>query len=296
MLRLTFHFVLAAAFAAGPAPKDKPTSGCRDPDGLYEDGLKDYNQKFIKSAIEKFEEAHKCSKQPLILYNIGLAYKRLYETEPQKELLERARTALVEYVRAIEQDPSLGADPEEVRPVLAEIDAELERLKPPEVEPEPEPPPPVEVPQDPGKKKRMLGVGLMAGGGVLTLVGVAVGAAFGAKSRSLGTELNGPDGTSGLYGEFKAVGCSTNPDEDVAGAMGCDDLRTQRDQLLADGKRANTIGFGMIAVGAVGLGILIGGAVAYAKGKKATDEWEASQQARVRVVPTFTGLMLEGRF
>ncbi|HEY8376152.1 MAG TPA: hypothetical protein VIK91_06670 [Nannocystis sp.] len=297
MLRLTFHLVLAAAFAAGPAPKDKPTSPCNNnPDVLYEDGLKDFNQKLLKSAIEKFEEAHRCSKNPLILYNIGLAYLRLYEVEQQKEQIERARAALVDYVKAIEQDPSLGADPEEVRPMLAEIEAELERLKPPEDEPKPEPAPPAEVPKDPGKKQRGIGIGLIAGGSALTAVGIAVGAAFASKGRSLSYELQGPDGEGGLYDEFRAKGCHTDPSMDASGATGCDDLRAQRDEIRAEGFRTNAIAYGMVAVGAVGLGLVIGGAVAYAKGKKTSAAWEAGQQAGVRVMPTFTGFMLQGRF
>lgn len=297
MLRLTLHLVLAANFAASPVAgsKDKPASNCRNPSALYEEGLKDYDQKFTKAAIEKFEAAHKCSKNPLILYNIGLAYKRLYDTEQQPDLLHAAKKALVEYVDAIEKDPTLGADPEEVKPVLAEIDAEIERIRPPEVAPEPEPLPPAPDPVDPGKPKRMLGIGLMSGGGALTVVGVAVSAAFASKGARLHDQLNG-DG--GIYDQLEAGGCGLTQVDDAQGAdtMTCDALRSERQDLKTDGARANGVAFGMMAVGVVGLGLLIGGAVAFAQGKRATAEWESSQRARVRVLPTMGGFVLQGRF
>lgn len=296
MLRLSLHFVLAAAFAAGPSgPKEKTTPGCRNPDALYEEGRKDFNQKFTKSAIEKFEEAYKCSKNPLILYNIGLAYKRVYDTEKQLDLLNRAKKALEDYVDAIEKDPNLGADPEEVKPMIAEIDAEIERIKPKEPEPEGpvEPPKPEPPPVDPGKSKRVTGLALLGVGGGLVVVGTAVGAAFAVKGSSLGAELKDE-----LYPKFNTSGCGTSPDQDLPGAntMVCDGLRADRTTLKQQGATANAVGFGFLAVGVIGLGLAIGGAVLFAKGKRATDEWKKSQQARFRVAPTFGGLVLHGRF
>ncbi len=296
MLRLALHFALAASFTAGPAPKEKAPPGCRNPDALYEEGRKDYNQKFTKSAIEKFEEAYKCSKNPLILYNIGLAYKRLYETEKQTELLEKAKKALSSYVDAIAQDTSLGADPEEVKPVLAEIDQELERLAPkPEPEGPEEPPKPEPPPVDPGRKLRLAGIGLLAGGGGLMAAGVGVAAAFGAKSSNLGSQLNG---TGGIYDQLTDAGCGLSPAEDSPSAdtAKCDSLRVEREDIRSQGKLANGLAFGFTAVAVVGLGLMIGGAVAFAKGKRLSSEWETTRQARVRVLPSLGGFVLQGRF
>lgn len=298
MLRLTLHLVLAANLAAGPASgsKDKPAANCRNPGALYEEGLKDYEQRFTRAAIEKFEAAHRCSRNPLILYNIGLSYKRLYEVEQQPELLESARAALVEYVDAIEKDPTLGADPEEVRPTLAEIDAELERLRPPEPEPEPEPEPTLApAAEDPGRSRRLLGIGLMSGGGALTVIGAAVGAVFASQGAELREQLHGE---GGIYAQLRAGDCGLPPNADgpMADVAACEALRAERDELRAEGTRANGVAFGMVAVGAVGVGLIIGGAVAFAQGKRISADWESSQQARVRVVPTFGGLLLQGRF
>src|SRR5262249_53744433 len=154
-----------------------------------DEGRKDYNQGFFKSAIEKFEAAYKRSKNPLILYNIGLTYKKLYDEEPKPEFLKLARTALKDYVAAIEKDPGLGADPEEVKPVLADIEAELARV---EAKPEPEgpkpdedPKPDVPKPEDPGRKLKLAGIGLLASGGGLLVIGTIVGGIFAAKGGNL---------------------------------------------------------------------------------------------------------------
>lgn len=298
MLRLSLHLVLAASFAAGPSgSKEKPAPGCRNPDALYEEGRKDYNQKFTKAAIEKFEEAYKCAKNPLVLYNIGLAYKRLYDGEKQLEQLEKAKKALTTYVDAITQNPELGADPEEVKPILADIDAELERISPKDPEPEgPAPPPtPDTPPVDPGKKLRVTGVALLATGGVLTVVGVGVAAAFGVRSARLNEDLNG---AGGVYSQLEAGMCGLTVMEDLPGAdsSACDDLRGQRLEIKKDGVFANGLAGGFTAVAVVGLGLMIGGAVAFAKGKRTSAEWESGQQARVRVLPSPGGLVLQGRF
>ena len=164
----------APAHGRPAAPRAEAST---DPDALYEEGRKDFSQGFFKAAIEKFEAAYKRSKDPLILYNIGQSYKKLHDEDPQLEYLRKARTALQSYVAAVEKDPSLGADPEEVKPLLAEIDAELARREP-KAQPEgPSEPSEPTVPrgEDPGKKLRLTGVGLMGGGGALLVVGSIVG-------------------------------------------------------------------------------------------------------------------------
>src|SRR5690606_20203611 len=120
-------------------------------------------------------------------------------------------------------------------------------------------------------------------------------AAFASKGARLQDDLNGE---GGVYPQLIAGGCGLVAAEDAMGAdtTTCDSLRTQREGLKSDGNRANGVAFGMIAVGAVGVGLLIGGAVAFVQGKRASATWESSQRARIRVVPTFTGLSIQGRF
>lgn len=296
MLRSSLHLALVVAMATASLPALAAPSGS-DADTLYEEGRKDQAQGFYKSALEKFEAAHKRSKNPLILYNIGLTYKKLYDDEQKPELLKSARTALKDYVAAVEKDPGLGADPEEVKPVLADIDAELARI---EAKPEPEgpeppdqPPPDVNKPADPGRKLKLAGIGLMAGGGGLIVVGSIVGGVFAVKGGNLAAELNGDNG---LYDQLTDNNCMK---EAVAGeSMDCASLHDRIDTARADGKKANTGSVVSFAVvGGIGALLIIGGAVSYVLGKKRTNE---GAEARLRVLPTagwgHGGLLLQGRF
>ncbi len=281
----------APAQARSAAPKGEAST---DPDALYEEGRKDFSQGFFKAAIEKFEAAYKRSKDPLILYNIGQSYKKLHDEDPQLDYLKKARTALQSYVAAVEKDPSLGADPEEVKPLLADIDAELARREP-KVEPEgPAEPPVTPVPrgEDPGKKLRLGGIGMMAGGGAMVVIGSIVGGVFAAKGGRLSKELNG-DG--GLYDQQEAMtGCGAMAM--VGENNDCTVLRNQIDSTRQAGEKSNVasaVSFGV--VGGLGALLLIGGAVAFSLGRKRSADWQA-ETARVRVAPTFGGLVLQGRF
>ncbi len=309
MLRPSLHLTLVASVSVAgltlPAPAYALTSGFvpatarslapnAEADALYEEGRKDFSQGLYKSAIEKFEVAYKRSKDPLILYNIGQSYKKLYEDDAQLEYLKKARTALKDYVAAVEKDPGLGADPEEIKPVLAEIEAEIGRREPapkPEGPSEPEPAPSKPGGEDPGKKLRLAGVGMMGGGGALLVVGGILGGVFAAKGGRLSTELNG---AGGLYQQQMAMNCAETPQDNEAG--GCAALRADISSTRSAGERSNLasgLSFGL--VGGVGALLLIGGAISYSLGRKRSADWQA-ETARVRVLPSFGGLTLQGRF
>ncbi len=297
MLRSSLHFALVAALSSAglslPSPVHAAGPAAVDADQLYEEGRKDFNSGFFKSAIEKFEAAHRKSKDPLILYNIGQTYKKLYDEEPKVEFLKKARGALRDYVTAIEKDPGLGADPDEVKPVLEKIDAELARLEAAETPEGPVEPPVTEVPEapiDPGKKLRLAGIGLMGGGGAVLVLGGILGGVFAAKGGRLSDNLDG------LYAQQTAMNCPASPIEGESAS--CTTLRSDVSTTRADGLKSNNlavVSFGV--VGGLGALLLIGGIVSYSLGKKRSAEWAAERQtARVRVSPTFGGLLLEGRF
>jgi hypothetical protein len=154
-------------------------------------------------------------------------------------------------------------------------------------------PEPVATPrgEDPGKKLRLAGLGMMGGGGALVVVGSIVGGVFAAKGGRLSEELNG---NGGLYTQQKAMGCADamEPGEPA----GCADLRSDIESTRDAGEKSNrtsTISFAV--VGGLGALLLIGGAVSFALGRKRTQDWK-SETARVRVAPTFGGLMIHGRF
>lgn len=304
MLRSSLHLALVTVLAAASLTLPSPAHGRpaaprgeagADPDALYEEGRKDFSQGFFKAAIEKFEAAYKRSKDPLILYNIGQSYKKLHDEDPQLEYLRKARTALQSYVAAVEKDPSLGADPEEVKPLLAEIDAELARREPkaqPEGPAEPAKPRVKHRGEDPGKKLRLAGIGLMGSGGAVLVVGSIIGGVYAAKGGRLSEELNG---TGGLYDQQEMMmNCPAMPT--VGESNECTVLRNHIDSTRAAGEESNivsAVSFGV--VGGLGALLLIGGAVAFSLGRKRTTDWQ-SETARVRVAPTFGGLVLQGRF
>lgn len=309
MLRPSLHLTLVASVSVAgltlPAPAFALAPGSavasmivaapnQEADALYEEGRKDFSQGLYKSAIEKFEVAYKRSKDPLILYNIGQSYKKLYEDDPQIEFLRKARTALTDYVAAIEKDASLGADPEEIKPVLAELDAELRRREPapePEGPADTEPTPSQGKGDDPGKKLRLAGIGMMGSGGALLVVGGVLGGVFAAKGGRLSTELNGE---GGLYQQQMAMNCAETMLPGEPG--GCAALRTDINSTRNAGEKSNlasALSFGV--VGGVGALLLIGGAISYSLGRKRSADWQ-SETTRVRVLPGFGGLTLQGRF
>ncbi len=300
MLRSSFHLTLAVAIAVTGltlAPGTHAIAAAApsgDAETLFEDGRKDFGQGFFKSAIEKYEAAYKRSKDALILYNIGQSYHKLYGEDPRLEYLRKAQSTLREYVKAIEADPSLGADPAEVKPLLAEIDAELKSREPRAVEgpTETEPATLVPEPTDPGLRLRRAGIGLMAGGGAVLVIGVIVGGAFAGKGGRLGRELNNPD--DGLYAQLGDLGCGDVASPDEPG--GCADLRTSIVDTRNDGLKANSAAVVSFAVaGGLGAVFLAAGGATFAIGRKRSKAWN-NETARATIVPTLGGLAVFGRF
>ena len=194
------------------------------------------------------------------------------------------------YKSAIEKDPGLGADPDEVKPVLVKIDAELARLEPEEAPVGPvEEPTVVPEPVDPGKKMRLAGLGLMGGGGAVLVVGGILGGVFAAKGGRLSADLDD------LYGQQTMMNCPASQADE---SPSCAALRNEVAATRDDGVKANklaVVSFGV--VGGLGALLLIGGIVSYSLGKKRSAAWKSeAETARLRVSPTFGGLLITGRF
>ncbi|MCA9718996.1 MAG: hypothetical protein H6713_20255 [Myxococcales bacterium] len=251
-----------------------------DPDALYEEGKAAFEAKDFETATDRWERSYRASGDPLVLYNIGTAYKAWYGKSGKRTHLEKAQVALQELAGVLEEDPTLG-DPEEIATMLDEIEKELgggeEEPVEPDPEPDPEPEGPEPEPEKPPKDKattlRNAGIGTMAAGGVLIVGGIILGSVFAAKGTALTQDLNT------LY-EMDA------PD-------------AQLETVRADGKTANTIsgvGFGLGIV--LGGAAIAAGAALFAKSKKLRAEQGdgGDEEARVRVQPTLGGLVLSGRF
>ena len=77
---------------------------------------------------------------------------------------------------------------------------------------------------------------------------------------------------------------------------GREPVRSDIDSTRSSGERANLasgVAFGVL--GGLGALLLIGGAVSFTVGRKRSAAWQATT-ARVRVAPSFGGLVVQGRF
>ncbi len=193
---------------------------------LFREGEEAYWLGDFERAVERFEEAYKLSKLPGMLYNVGLAYQRRYETSKEPSDLQRARAVFVNYLDA---DTGALIDPRHVEGVIAEIDAKLAVVEVREVErdaPEedeistavdtaascPDPALSVGPAVDTGRRPRLIGAGLMGFGGLLLSGGAVSLTVFSLKGREFEAVL------AGIEGEQLAAGCGS-----TTSAL-CDDL------------------------------------------------------------------------
>ncbi|HFE46379.1 MAG TPA: hypothetical protein ENJ18_12940 [Nannocystis exedens] len=259
---------------------------------LFREGEEAYWLGDFDRAIDRFEEAYKLSRVPGMLYNVGLAYQRRFETSRSVEDLKRARAVFVNYLDA---DTGGLVDPRHVEAVLAEIDTQLAIAEAPKAEPgrpeegeiseplqsAPSCPDPVVTSSevDRGQKSRLVGGAVMATGGLLLSGGIVSLTAFSLKGR----EFKGVLGR--LEEDQRAAGCS-----EVQSSL-CDDLQRSREITVRNGYKANILAG---AVGgslmAVGVGGLVAGALLYYRGKR------YGRRAEVVLTPTLAGAALVGRF
>ena len=139
---------------------------------LYEEGRRAYRKGDMSLAIEKFEGAYDLTENPIILYNIGLTYRRLYDETKDITHLRRAKVVLENFRIEIARDSGLGS-PDEVSQALDEVETLLgtvdgERPSREDVEAEPEPAlaqaegpeldePPATAPADAARKFKVAG-------------------------------------------------------------------------------------------------------------------------------------------
>ena len=304
---LTTLLVLSTSLAperAEAAIKDPSAAEIEKAKVLYEDGRKAYRLGDMTIAVEKFEAAYSLTENPIILYNIGLAYRRLYEESRDPAHLRRAKLVLENFRLELARDSGLGS-PDEVKAVLGEVedlltDAETkeeqrEREKReaelraqqnqarPEgpADPEPAPPPPT-TDDSAGKPMRMAGIGLIAVGG-LAAIGGGVGAGL-----SLGKRNDQQSQLDTSIAESEDAGC---PD---AGGSTCDGYAAQQDVLNSniDKARNQILIFGA-GVGGAGLLMAGGGVAMFLIGRKQAAD---AKSAKVQVAPTWRGVSITGRF
>jgi tetratricopeptide (TPR) repeat protein len=278
-----------AARAAAPA---------EDPAALYQEGHTQFRLGNYEAAVQNFTRSYAISKKALLLFNIGLAYRRWYGVSKEISHLRKAKEFFANFLAEIQRDPSL-ADPAEAEQQLKELESELKVAEDEQKEKERRQAEaaarqggagregPV-VPQgpDPGKKLKFGGIGAMAGGGVVAAVGFGLGAYFLLKGQEFEEELRG------LNADLDSMGCGDPP------VGTCADLQSRADTTEANGRKANSLALGTFVIGGLGVAALAVGGALFGVAAKKTKAWRRGETVRVTpgIAPGFAGVGISGRF
>lgn len=171
----------AAQATTAEAPSDAAAEA--EAQRLFEEGSQAYNLGNFEAAIERFEAAYNLSHASALLYNIGQAYSKRYEVDPDPAFLRKARVLYLNFAKINE---AAGEDARDARDRVAAIDARLAELAAAEPEPKPEGPAPGPAPEPaptgpyrPGKAGiagfALIGSGLVLGSGLAALGFVSAG-------------------------------------------------------------------------------------------------------------------------
>lgn len=262
----------------------------KTPEVLYEEGRKAYRLGKFAEAVQKWEEAYDKSERPLLLYNISLAYKSLYDISGDVEDLRKARAVMNNFLVVATADEAEDAEAR-----IAELDKMIADAKANTPTPTPDPDEPKEEPKpmtaptgpDPGRTLRIAGAGTMGGGGLLVVTGAVVGIFLGVKGQEFSDELRQ------LQADRDDI-CS-GAEESTACRQQDANIETARN----NGRKANLgLGLSLGIGGGLGLVALTAGAILFVQGNRRTAEWKRTGVAKheLRIVPTGRGLALSGRF
>lgn len=188
--------LITAGVAAARPGEDAKTAEAR---AHFESGLARYNLKEYKAAIEEFEAAYRLKPDPVFLYNLGQSYR--FADDPEQALhFYRA------YLRERPNAPNRSEVEERITQLEAVIAAKKSAATPPDQTLPPEgtttPPPPVAagppatvtpaqtappaaVDWNAGRKKRLAGIGVAAGG----IAAIGVGVAFSVLAKQASDKL-----------------------------------------------------------------------------------------------------------
>lgn len=259
------------------------------PEVLYEEGKKAYRLGKFAEALQKWELAYDKSERPLLLYNISLAYKSLYDLSGDVEDLRKARAVMNNFLA--EADASEAEDAKER---IAELDRMIADAKANVPTPEPDPDEPKDEPKpmtptgpDPGRTLRIAGAASMGAGGLLVVTGAVVGIFLGVKGQEFSDELRQ------LQADREGI---CDGDE---GSTACRQQDANIDTARNNGRKANLgLGLSLGIGGGLGLVALTAGAILFVQGNRRSAEWKQTGVAKhqLRLVPTGRGLALTGRF
>lgn len=259
---------------------------------LYEDGRKAYRLGRYEEAVKKFERSFELSDQPLLLYNIALAYKRLYSISKDVADLRRSKNVFEEFITVAQADTALQTEIDDARARLAELDQEISDAEAAAAKSAPEPRPdtgdqPTIGPKE--RKLRIAGAATMGVGGALLIGGIAMGTFFIVRASGFANDIRL---------EKEAIGdpmCTRDRPIQML-PMGCPADRVRRLATFRDNARAARLGAGLGfgLMGTLGVAALVTGAVLFAKG---TPRAGKGRVADLLVSPALDGsIVVSGRF
>lgn len=266
---------VAMAAEPEPAPVDPELAAS---EALYREAEAKYSTADYPGAIEAWQKAFAAlprtaapAYRSMMVYNIAIAYERLFELRGDVEYLKKARMNLKGFEASLEE--TYEHSPEDAVTVRAEVEEKIahidELIAKAEREAAAKQPPvegPVEPKTSPGTDTRTRdpATGFFVGGGVLLALGVAAGAGMTA-ALVVGKRANG-------------IGGIAETDYDA------------RKERFDRGRAANA---GAIAAGAIGLACLAGGVALLVVGSKRR---ASSTAAAPMVGRGLAGLAISGRF
>jgi len=292
---MTTHFalylLLTPTMVANGAPIQtpamfQPATDLSEAEALYNEGQVLYESADYNGAIAKFTEALGEAKNAgsqdfrvrgILLYNIGKAHIKAYEIDKDLSHLRQARSIYKQFIKDADIEAMFEQfNPEDVsdaRKELRALELRLEGLESTE-KPEtlPPPPAPIEAPVD-WKKPRNTGIGLTAVGSVALVGGVAV--------LAFGSTL-----APGAESEVNKLANAGVPQDHPAWAEGDNYIESETKR----GRTLMAVGGTLAGVGLVGAGV----GIAYLVKAKKLKGGRVSPT--VALMPTFSGIVVSGRF
>jgi len=134
-----------------------------------------------------------------------------------------------------------------------------------------------------------LGIGLMASGAPLLISGTIVAGVYSARANGLTDQLTGE---GGIYEQWTASGCG--PTAEAGEAAPCAGLRDARADIRREGQAVNQVVIASLVMVAVGSAVVLAGLGGYLHGRSVSRR--GGDQARLRILPTFGGVAVTGRF
>jgi len=324
---LTLSVVLPSLPSTAAAAQEAPDADQLEAQRLYEQGRTAYRLGRFKDAVVAWEKSFELSKgNPLLLYNISLAYRGLYGITGELKDLRQAKAVLDNFIKVAQFDAAQAGELADAESRFAELTKEIEEAERRVAEAASKVTPivdggPSEAERARAKRMRLAGAITMGAGGAVFVTGVALGSFYVVKSNEFTNQV-GRDRTAvrdaladGRIARDVADQCIERSGvAQAAIPYAADDGLGQVPEALApclgttqnpqrkaiidslsalgttrnNGKRANTLSIVSFAViGGVGLAAVIAGAVVLAQGNRGARG--GGKAARLHFAPTFGG-------